>query len=194
MTIHQQPQSDRAGIQKLVTAVAPTTTTDMQNERRKQKYHSDETYRLTLQARSREAYRDTQGGIELRDASVNIPTLDSYGEVREVTNKGYKNVPDKVMCFTAHELAEALDGYTGQAVYRWIRKGQLPPMTTLAMVALPTKGGTIADREVRVYTKDEAREIIRVLSEHQQNFSYYTGRHKETAEKLFSVVSSVRGE
>jgi hypothetical protein len=99
---------------------------------------------------------------------------------------------DTVFCFTVAETAEALDGYSEQAIYRWLREGQLPPMVYRARVLLPVNSGGTREAFVSVYTIDEVKAIIGALADHQRDYQYYTKRHTETKLKIYSAVSNAR--
>ena len=80
------------------------------------------------------------------------------------------------MTFTVKELAVAL-GRRPEVVHRWGRE-ELFPQPLIEAEGM---------RE-NVYTLDEARALVRVMGEHQEETSYYRSDHVETRARLFEEL------
>lgn len=163
------------------------------NRTRRERYRTDPDYKKNCLARNRAWQRDRSGGVELRDCGSNHKDLARFGQSRNIVEAGEGKQPGKRhLVFTAREVAEALDGYTSQAVYRWLRNGQLPAMTTLAIDFVNGRGGCLREHKVQVYTFDEMRAVLKVLAEHQKEFSYYTRKHSDTRQKLEAAFKQIK--
>lgn len=155
------------------------------NRARRERYASDDQYREQVNDRNRENYRK-ENDVELRDCASNINLLDGMGTEREIVGTG-----DVILTFSAAEVAEVLDGYSKQTVYRWLREGMLPPMDVTAIEIVKAKKERRA--EIKVYSEAEMRVVVNIMSEHQQQLSYYTKKHTETQDKLYAAIDQVRG-
>ena len=166
------------------------SASEVRNEKRREAYNTDPTHRKAVRTQNLESYRKRTGAEPDKDCLKNIDSLHEIGT--------YRNIPDTMgvddwLCFTVAETAEALGDYNAQAIYRWIRDGQLPPMTTRAISILPVGSGGTRQAEVAVYTAEEVKALMVVLSVHQQEFNYYTKRHTTTKNKLFEAIDIIRG-
>lgn len=159
--------------------------TEERNARRRARYQTDPDYREQVNDRNRQNYRESSGGVDLRDASNNLKILKGLGTKREVDGG------DVILTFNAKEAAEVLDGYNEQFIYRCLRDGRLPPMLLEAHDEVDARHGK-RKVSVKVYSEGEMRAIARIMSEHQQKYSYYRKSHTDTTNALFEAVEEFR--
>ena len=161
--------------------------TQERNARRRERYHTDDSYRQEVNQRNRQNYREQSGGVELRDCSDNLSILKGLGTVRLIPATG-----DEILTFSSKEVAEVLDGYTDQFVYRCLKDGRFPPMGIEAEEEVANGRGT-RKAAVMVYSEGEMRGIAEVMANHQKEYSYYRKSHTATTDALYAAVAEFRG-
>ena len=150
---------------------------EQHNSSRREKYAKDEEYRLAVHKRNRERYR-SENKVELRkaDAASIVNRKCKVANV-ELANGKFENLK----CVDYDCMANVLGGYHKFVLHRWHRAGRFPRAN---------KHVTIAGHRKAVYLIDEAKQLAQIMREHQKQKLYFTGRDKQTVEKLFKVMSN----
>ncbi len=139
--------------------------TAQRNERRRQRYATDQDYRKRCIATTRKNYR--RNGHMENDVSClgNLGTLSAYGSKRKVP--GLNKSPR--VTFNVEEIASAMNRHRAVA-HRWIRNELFPA---------PRWG---------YYTLPQARVIVRAMGELQKETPYYRRDHSELRGQLFAAM------
>lgn len=155
------------------------------NARRRELYAKNPEYRAKAVQRSRQGYREANGGI-LRhiNCAPNIKTAASFGTHREYGPVSIGNRPGHKgyvsgISFSMEELGKVLGGYNVQNIHRWYRNGQLPRPT-------------MTSANVSVYSLDEVLAIMPILAQHQAERAYFLKRHTDTVQKIADAIRAVR--
>ena len=155
------------------------------NEARRKRYKDDPEYRNKIREQVRDTYRRQrmEQGLPVRtsDCRENIGDLDMIGEERMVVLKSGEEVD--MLTFTVAELAKALER-SQQVMYRWFTADQFPRPVVQAMV--PT------NHQQPVYSFEEAKALLNVFGEHQEESQYYRKVHTATRDKLYAAVALIR--
>ena len=142
------------------------------NERRRQQYAKDHSYRRTVHIRNRDSYR-RRVGSQPRNCRANIARIAEFGSISLVTLNGSTR---RMRTFSVAELANAL-GYHRIVLYRWHKQGKFPRPLLQA-------------NNQMVYTFGQAQKILTIMSEHQDNKSYFHKSDRETIRRLFRAMTS----
>lgn len=149
------------------------------NDKRREKYNSDETFREKVKERSRNRYRkETEQERLVRGR--NLDSLDDEAVEKQVLTSDGKvlNLP----VFSVPQASDMME-VRYQNVWRWIKRGQIPE----PILHLPYDKTSCA-----VYHKDEVRVLIKYISKHLKNFAYYREDHTETRDKIYEGIRKVR--
>lgn len=155
------------------------------NAERRKRYREDPEYRNKIREQVRDTYRRQrmEMGLPVRtsDCRENIGDLDMIGEERSVILMSGEEVD--MLTFTVEELAKGLER-SQQVMYRWFASGQFP--RPVVQVRLPN------NHPQTVYSYEEAKALLNVFGEHQEESQYYRKIHNKTREKLFAAVNLIR--
>jgi len=147
------------------------------NSSRREKYAQDEAYRLSVHKRNRERYR-SENEVELRKAAPSsVVERKCKMENVELPDGKFKNLK----CIDYDGMANALGGYHKFVLHRWHRANRFPRAT---------KYVTFNGHRKAVYLLDEAKKLTQIMREHQKQKLYFTGRDKQTIDKLFEVMAN----
>lgn len=160
--------------------------TPQRTDNRIELYANDPEYRAKIKQRNREYYA-TRTGTAYRN--IDVGGIEALGVKRHVPE-----ADREVLTFSVKEVAEVLDGYNPPSVFRLIREGRLPAMTTEALDVANTRGGGTRHVFVRVYLLEEMRIIASILAAHFRDTKYYRNDHEATRDLLFSSIAQHRGE
>jgi hypothetical protein len=149
------------------------------NARRRQQYASDPKYRDSINQRNRSSYRDTNG-VEMRNCAKNIDKLNKFGKVRVIRIN--KKETRECLTLNVHELASALGGYHHIVLYRWHRQKKFPKSEFEVVDAR-------AYPPLMVYTENQAKLLLHVMSQHQREKLYLHDRDAETIKGLFAAMA-----
>ena len=162
---------------------------EARNQKRREEYANDESYRQTCTLVSRENYR-RDNGVVLWSCLDNLDKLSQFGQVRDIHINDKRTVRER--CFVVRELGEVL-GYSPTILYRWKGKGLLPsPIFGARTTMYSDYRGSSFDSTLRVYIEAEVRAIIEVIGEHQKEFCYYRQSDTAVTEQLFAKVGQAR--
>jgi hypothetical protein len=124
---------------------------------------------------SRNRYRKN-AGVVMDSCLENLDVLD------ELANRYVVITPSgdarEIEGFTIVGLGEPLKT-SGPTVTRWVNRGMLPEPF------LETSRG-------KVYHIEEAREMVRIIGNHQKEFRQYRNDHEDVKDKLFTAIYKVR--
>lgn len=158
---------------------------EARNERRRERYAADPSYRENVLQRARQTQFDTRRaqGKDVREGEncrENMSQLGSFSK-RAVYVGETEVFMDKVV--TAEDLAALLER-DPQVLYRWMGKDMLPRPVFEAYNDRNRKQG--------VYLNDEARAIMTHFSKHQETSLYFKTSHTDTINNIKSAVEAVR--
>ena len=200
-TIEQKPPTRSGTKLKLVSFrgrsriyATPEEASAARNERRRVKYKADAQYRAQTLKMSRRYYRDNNATSAAVDhlALTDKSEISALGSSRRILQSETPSTGSAIT-FNAAESAVVFGGYNSQVIYRWIRAGQVPQMTTKAVCLTPQADGVGHRKNVcTVYTLDEIHALATVLSSHQERVRYFKISHRTTISKLNNAVMSVR--
>ena len=147
-------------------------------EKRNALYASDPEYREFIKGASRASYRK-HAGMELRnlrnasDFFDQLPVLGSHRLIRGADTKRPR------LTFSLREMATALGGYHPNVLRQWCREEKFPR---------PTMQAFCRGREL-VYSLDQARALMKIMGEHQQEKAYLSADDKAVIAALFAVMA-----
>ena len=142
---------------------------------RRKKYQDDPAYRERAIKQTRKQYR-AQHGVRDDNCGSNLKNLSKLGVRRRTAGSKGQSVT-----FTIAELAGCMNRHP-QVLYRWIEKGMLPaPGVRLEK---PLDFGNMHNE---VYSLQQARAMIEVMSGHQRSTPYYRADHRATRDALFAA-------
>jgi hypothetical protein len=144
-------------------------------EYRRKKYREDSAYRHRVLKARRRLYHKQKGKVRRESCLVNLPSIKNFGTVR-MAYVGDSFKPSRRLTFTLKELAAVL-GRRPEVVMKWVRE-ELFPQPLIEVEGM---------RE-NVYTLNEARALVEVMGEHQEETSYYRADHVETRQRLFEEL------
>ena len=143
------------------------------NAKRRRRYALDSAYRAGVHEQNRTGYRQ-RAGSEPRNCRMNIARLREFGTDREVSIGGASR---RMLTFSVAELATALGGYHTTVLYRWQMQSRFPRPRLRA-----------SDR--KVYTFDQASNILRVMAAHQDEKLYLQETDAGTIQRLFDAMQT----
>lgn len=144
------------------------------NRRRRKRYVADAIYREKVKNWNRSSYR-RRNNSKLRNCRDNLPKLRQFSSIRTVPiGRSRRRVPT----LTVPELAKALGGYHPVVLYRWQKEDKFP------RPVIPSNDG-------KIYTEDQARKLLTIMSEHQDKKLYFQKSDGELIEQLFAVMAAV---
>lgn len=152
------------------------------NVKRKERYHSDATYRERANRDAREGYRRVAKTNMPFDPRTNLGTYVSMGKLRTVENGG-----DEVqLTYTKRELAAVL-GRPLKQIQQWSADGRIPATVTRA------KAEGWERNWLDVYTPAEVRAILDALGEFLSYMIYFRKDHVDAIRAVHDAVDAVRG-
>lgn len=175
----------RRKISKTVAQVAKQKRVayDRLNDRRRARYAADKPYRQACKTASRQTARRTSSNSNPQmDRQLvcksGLSGLSMVANTRRLIRRG--TVTDlKVQSLTSAELAPLIGLSHVVMLHKWHRAGKFPRPKLLALV-----GRTHA----AVYTKAEARELVKIMLEHYKFKSYLYKTDQNTIDMLHEVM------
>jgi hypothetical protein len=144
------------------------------NKRRRKRYAADSAYRETVNSWNRTSYRQ-RSNSKLRNCRDNISELHEFGSIRIVPIGDSRK---RIRTFSVPELAKALGDYHPVVLYRWQKERKFP------RPVIPANDG-------KVYTEDQARKLLTIMSEHQDKKLYFHKTDARLIEQLFKAMASI---
>jgi hypothetical protein len=146
------------------------------NKRRRNRYATDKLYRERVHRWGRTSYQK-RSKPKLRNSGANLAKLNQIGSLRIVSANGNRK---RVITFSNAELATLL-GYHPIVIRRWHTDRRFPRPSLRAKRSKNVFG---------VYTKNQAEELLKIMSEHQKKKLYLQKSDAETIAKLFKAVAA----
>lgn len=153
---------------------------DDRNERRKNRYHSDDNYRTTANKAARDGYRSTRGKSEPLDPRKNLTHLAEIGKVRLL-----ENGEGKALTFSKAEVADVFERPTKQ-IQQWAADGRIPP------TAIKAKVEGVERNWLDVYSEAEVRAIVEALGPFLSELIYFRCDHVDAITAVHDAVVKVR--
>jgi integrase len=154
---------------------------DQRNRKRKENYHTDETYRANANKAARDGYRKSKGTATPFDPRKNLDRLESFGTIRHVLDAG----TEPMLTFSKSELANVFERPAKQ-LQQWAQSGRIP--------ATKLRGRVVGKERnlIDVYTPDEARAIIETLGPFLSEMIYFRCDHVDAIRAVHEAVEKVR--
>lgn len=148
------------------------------NEKRRERYQTDDQYRTISQTQSRRAYR-RRADVEVSDCLYSLEFLERLATTKSVVllNGKVREYP----VFSIPQTASALQKIY-QTVWRWVQRGQLP------VPVLRPEG----QQNENVYHLQEVRVFIEEIGKHEKRVIYYRRDHTDVRDIIYERVASVR--
>jgi len=148
------------------------------NEKRRERYQTDDEYRIISQKQSRLAYRRRED-VEVSDCLYSLEFLEHLATTKKVVmlTGRIREYP----VFSIPQTASALQKIY-QTVWRWVQRGQLPPPV------LKPRG----QQNENVYHLQEVRVFIEEIGKHEKEVTYYRRDHDQVRDRIYERVASVR--
>lgn len=143
------------------------------NERRARRRATDSAYREKVKSSNRASYR-RRSKCQQRNCRDNIPKLHEFGSFRIVVIDGARR---RLLTLSVPELAKAL-GYHPVVFNRWQKEGKFPPPAVSAS-------------DGKVYTRDQARRLLTIISEHQDRKLYFNKSDAQVIRQLFKAMGPI---
>ncbi len=160
------------------------TVSDARNRERRNRYADDPDYREKAVQATRDRYRRNVGLKFRRGAKgFDLRRIGRWCERRDVRVGNHVHLARLVM--KVRELA-LIVGRKPDVVRRWIDQDMLPP--PIGMVRHDREGHGM----VPVYFLEEAREIVHVMRDHQDETPYFRSDHDVTINDLHVALIGVR--
>jgi gamma-glutamylcyclotransferase (GGCT)/AIG2-like uncharacterized protein YtfP len=154
------------------------------NERRRQRYATDESYRQAAIAQVASSYRKkreaTGRSPQRRDTQKHLAEIETFASRRFMSGASEQ----AALTLTVEELARFLDRHP-QVVRRWISKGLIPPPVATALNS--------RNRLQRVYTLREAAVIGEAIADHESRSSYLRCDHSHVLDLISTRLKEEGG-
>lgn len=157
----------------------------MRNRARRDRYAMDPDYRDRMVQDTRDRYRRKVGLKPRRSArDFDLRRIGRWCQREDVRWSGGRVMKNKLVMDT-RTLATIL-GRKPDVVRRWIDRCMVPP--PIALIKHHREGCGM----VSVYLMEEAREIIKIMRNHQEETPYFRVDHYHTVDALNWALYSVR--